>query len=108
MLPAARLPQLLGDQLVGTPRLAVFELVKNAPDADSEKVTFTLVGLGTPGHSSSSRTMHVHARFSPSVLPGSCAGWNGSYRLREQLLMHLIAFESDYGSHPGIVQLLIR
>jgi hypothetical protein len=52
--------------------------------------------------------LHVHARFSLSVLPGSCAGWNSSYRLREQLLMHLIAFESDYGSRPGIVQLPVR
>ncbi len=52
--------------------------------------------------------LHVHARFSLSVLPDSCAGWNSSYRLREQLLMHLIAFESDYGSRPGIVQLPVR
>lgn len=46
--PRARLLQLLGDQLIGTPRLAVFELVKNAYDADAEKVTITLGGLGTP------------------------------------------------------------
>lgn len=52
--------------------------------------------------------LHVHARFSLSVLPDSCAGWNSCYRLREQLLMHLIAFESDYGSRPGIVQLPVR
>ena len=36
--PRARLLQLLGDQLIGTPRLAVFELVKNAYDADAEQV----------------------------------------------------------------------
>jgi signal transduction histidine kinase len=34
--------QLVGDQLIGTPRLAVFELVKNAYDADAETVTVTL------------------------------------------------------------------
>lgn len=45
--PRARLLQLLGDQLIGTPRLAVFELVKNAYDADAETVTVTLKGLGT-------------------------------------------------------------
>lgn len=45
--PRARLLQLLGDQLIGTPRLAVFELVKNAYDADSEKVTVTLQGLSS-------------------------------------------------------------
>lgn len=45
--PRARLLQLLGDQLIGTPRLAVFELVKNAYDADAETVTVTLRSLGT-------------------------------------------------------------
>lgn len=45
--PRARLLQLLGDQLIGTPRLAVFELVKNAYDADAESVTVTLKGLQT-------------------------------------------------------------
>lgn len=45
--PRARLLQLLGDQLIGTPRLAVFELVKNAYDADAETVTVTLKGLST-------------------------------------------------------------
>ena len=45
--PRARLLQLLGDQLIGTPRLAVFELVKNAYDADAESVTVTLKGLHT-------------------------------------------------------------
>ncbi|AYA89295.1 MULTISPECIES: ATP-binding protein [Stenotrophomonas] len=45
--PRARLLQLLGDQLIGSPRLAVFELVKNAYDADAEHVTVTLSSLGT-------------------------------------------------------------
>lgn len=45
--PRARLLQLLGDQLIGTPRLAVFELVKNAYDADAERVTVTLKGLNS-------------------------------------------------------------
>lgn len=45
--PRARLLQLLGDQLIGTPRLAVFELVKNAYDADAEQVTVTLSGIAT-------------------------------------------------------------
>lgn len=46
--PRARLLQLLGDQLIGTPRLAVFELVKNAYDADAENVTVTIKGIDTP------------------------------------------------------------
>jgi hypothetical protein len=43
--PRARLLQLLGDQLIGSPRLAVFELVKNAYDADAEHVSVTLKDL---------------------------------------------------------------
>ena len=40
--PRARLLQLLGDELIGNPRLAVFELVKNAYDADANTVEVTL------------------------------------------------------------------
>lgn len=36
--PRARLLQLLGDQLIGTPQLAIFELVKNGYDADADRV----------------------------------------------------------------------
>lgn len=39
--PRARLLQLLGDQLIGSPRLALFELVKNAYDADADQVSIT-------------------------------------------------------------------
>lgn len=46
--PRARLLQLLGDQLIGTPRLAVFELVKNGYDADADRVTVTLTHIDTP------------------------------------------------------------
>lgn len=45
--PRARLLQLLGDELIGSSRLAVFELVKNAYDADAELVTITLSKLNT-------------------------------------------------------------
>ena len=40
--PKARLLQLLGDELIGSPRLAVFELVKNAYDADANEVVVNL------------------------------------------------------------------
>ena len=40
--PRARLLQLLGDELIGSPRLAVFELVKNAYDADASEVVVRL------------------------------------------------------------------
>lgn len=52
--------------------------------------------------------LHVHSRFALTVLPDACGGWVTCYRLREQLLMNLIAHESDYGSRPGIVQLTVR
>lgn len=40
--PRARVLQLLGDELIGSPRLAVFELVKNAYDADATEVVVRL------------------------------------------------------------------
>ena len=40
--PRARVLQLLGDELIGSPRLAVFELVKNAYDADANEVEVRL------------------------------------------------------------------
>lgn len=45
--PKARILQLLGDELISSPRIAVFELVKNAYDADATKVIVTLADLGT-------------------------------------------------------------
>nr|WP_272210218.1 ATP-binding protein [Marinicella sp. W31]MDC2876083.1 ATP-binding protein [Marinicella sp. W31] len=46
--PRARLLQLLGDQLIGSARLAVFELVKNAYDADASKVDIHFYDLDNP------------------------------------------------------------
>ena len=43
--------QLLGDELIGSPRLAVFELVKNAYDADANEVVVQL-DLGSNGKAS--------------------------------------------------------
>ena len=40
--PTARILQLLGDELIASARLAVFELVKNAYDADATRVTVRL------------------------------------------------------------------
>jgi signal transduction histidine kinase len=40
--PRARILQLLGDELIGSARLAVFELVKNAYDADAKRVIVRL------------------------------------------------------------------
>lgn len=43
--PRARLLLLLGDQLIRDPGIAVFELVKNAYDADSPNVTVTMTNI---------------------------------------------------------------
>ena len=47
--PRARLLQLLGDELIGSPRLAVFELVKNAYDADATRVSVILADVDRSG-----------------------------------------------------------
>lgn len=39
---------LLGDELIGSNSLAIFELVKNSYDADAKNVTITFVDLNTP------------------------------------------------------------
>ncbi|MEE7505131.1 ATP-binding protein [Methylobacterium mesophilicum] len=44
----ARILALLGDQLIGSDQLAVFELVKNAYDADASKVTVRLLDVDSP------------------------------------------------------------
>jgi anti-sigma regulatory factor (Ser/Thr protein kinase) len=46
--PRSRLLQLLGDQLIGSAKLAVFELVKNAYDADASHVRVILRRLRSP------------------------------------------------------------
>ncbi|SAY38637.1 hypothetical protein [Candidatus Synechococcus spongiarum] len=40
--PRARLLQFLGDELISSARLVVFELVKNTYDADANKVAVTI------------------------------------------------------------------
>ena len=39
---------MLGDELIGSPRLAVFELVKNAYDADASHVRVTFSNIDKP------------------------------------------------------------
>lgn len=49
--PKARILQMLGEQLIGSSRLAIFELVKNAYDADATKVTISFKNINTPNMS---------------------------------------------------------
>lgn len=47
----------------------------------------------------------VNARYSISLPAGRAEAWKPVYRLREQLLMHLISHASSHMARPGIVQL---
>lgn len=48
----ANILQLLGDQLIGNSRLAIFELVKNAYDADADKVVISISNIDNPAKTS--------------------------------------------------------
>ena len=47
----------------------------------------------------------VNARYPLNVAPADAEAWQPVYRLREQLLMHLISHAGSYLARPGIVQL---
>ena len=47
----------------------------------------------------------VNTRFWVSVTSDDTVGWKPVYRLREQLLMHLISHASGYIARPGILEL---
>lgn len=49
--------------------------------------------------------LHVHMRFPQTHLSGATGEWEVLYRLREQLLMHLINAASAHVARPGIVQI---
>ena len=46
----------------------------------------------------------VNSRYSLSAIREDAEGWQPVYRLREQLLMHLISHASSYLARPGIVR----
>ena len=47
----------------------------------------------------------VNARYPLNAVPADAQAWQPVYRLREQLLMHLISHAGGYLARPGIVQL---
>ena len=48
----------------------------------------------------------VNARYAINIVPAATAeAWQPAYRLREQLLMHLIAHAGSYLTRPGIVSM---
>ena len=47
----------------------------------------------------------VNTRYAISATSATVEGWQPVYRLREQLLMHLISHASGHMARPGIVQL---
>ena len=50
-------------------------------------------------------TLAVNTRYWVSVTSNDAASWTPVYRLREQLLMHLVSHASSHMARPGIVQL---
>ena len=50
-------------------------------------------------------SLAVNARYALNVVRADAEAWQPVYRLREQLLMHLISHAGSYLSRPGIVQL---
>ena len=46
----------------------------------------------------------VNSRFSVSVPSAEAGKWQPAYRLREQLIMHLISHAGSYLTRPGIVE----
>jgi hypothetical protein len=52
--------------------------------------------------------LHINARFCLTASRAEAEAWNVKYRLREQLLMMLITFSSNYVARPGIVSLAIK
>ena len=48
--------------------------------------------------------LSVNSRYALNVVRGEAEGWQQVYRLREQVLMHLISHASSYLTRPGIVQ----
>ena len=47
----------------------------------------------------------VNSRYAVSVPAAEAGKWKSAYRLREQLIMHLITHAGSYLTRPGIVQL---
>ena len=47
----------------------------------------------------------VNARYAVNIVPATAEAWQPAYRLREQLLMHLIAHAGSYLTRPGIVSM---
>ena len=47
----------------------------------------------------------VNARYPLNVVPADAEAWQPVYRIREQLLMHLISHAGSYLARPGIVRL---
>ena len=47
----------------------------------------------------------VNTRYAINLVPATAEAWRPVYRLREQLLMHLIAHAGNYLTRPGIVSM---
>ena len=94
------IPFLFGLEIpVDVPRLPGSDGKVAIPAAEWSSPILSLPGTAGPF------TLHVNSRFEITRPAAACGGWRAAYRLREQLLMHLIAHTGAYVGRPGIVRL---
>lgn len=96
---AGPIPFLFGVEVpVSVERVAINGRVL-VPAAEWQSPTITLPEESDPF------VLHVNSRFEITRPESATTNWQAVYRLREQLLMQLIAHASAYVGRPGIVRL---
>lgn len=118
---------LLGDELIGSDSLAIFELVKNAYDADAEKVTITFWNLNSPeqkivieddGNGMTMEIIHkvwltigtdykktvakISPKFNRVSLGNKGVGRLAVHRLADEILLETKTEDELFGSHLHI------
>lgn len=95
------LTYLLGLEVpIGVERIKDTSGTMRPPASEWRSPVFTLDGIEP-------FNLLVNSRFVLSLPSEFCQDWTVRYRMREQLVMHLISHANTYVSRPGIVQLPI-
>ena len=93
------LQYLLGMEIPCDVKRKEHEGIVRLPAAEWQSPTLMMSGSASPFF------LAVNARYALSVNRETSEAWKPLYRLREQLLMHLISHTSHYLARPGIIQL---